>query len=131
MEMTKGIQNWRSIRRYKADPIPEAALETIPVQKSKEELEVLLLTIMGSGRHQEEMTRQGGKELTEFVSLGVFDLAAEERGRQFVRLIANHQIPAAIRGSELLLHVFVSGELIEPGNDEVVLHEPVAGPCGL
>lgn len=29
MEMTKGIQNWRSIRRYKADPIPADALRAV------------------------------------------------------------------------------------------------------
>ena len=61
------------------------------------------------------------------VALGVFDLAAEERGRQLVRLVADDQVPAAVGRLQLLLHVLVAGELVEPRDDEVGFEEPVAG----
>ena len=37
------------------------------------------------------------------------------------------EVPAAVRRLELLLHVLVARELVEPGDDEVGLEEPVAG----
>ena len=41
------------------------------------------------------------------------------------------EIPAAVGRLELLLHVLVARELVEPGDDEVGLQEPVAGARGL
>jgi hypothetical protein len=64
-------------------------------------------------------------------ALGVLDFAAEEGGGHFVRLVADDQVPAAIRELELLLQVFVAGELVEAGDHQVVLLEPVAGTRGL
>src|SRR5262249_2169122 len=58
--------------------------------------------------------------------LSVFDFAAKERGGEFMRLVTHHQIPAAIRSLKLLLYVFIARELVQAGNDQVVLQEPVA-----
>ena len=85
---------------------------------------------MGRRRHQQEVPRQGREELAEPVALGVLQLAAEDRGRHLVRLVADHEIPAAIGRLELLLHVFVAGELVEAGDDQVGFQEPVAGARG-
>jgi hypothetical protein len=57
--------------------VAEAALEPIAIEQREEELEVLLLAVVGRGRHQEEVARQAGDELAEPVSLRVLDLAAE------------------------------------------------------
>ena len=61
------------------------------------------------------------------IALGVLDLATEDRGRQLVRLVADHEVPAAVRRLQLGLHVLVARQLVEAGDDEVVLEEPVAG----
>ena len=44
-----------------------------------------------------------------------------------VRFVADDEIPAAIRRLQLLLHVLVARQLVEPGDDEVGFQEPIAG----
>src|SRR5579862_4209211 len=61
------------------------------------------------------------------VALRIADLPAEERGGELVGLVANHQVPAAVRRLELRLHVLVARQLVEPGDHQVGLAEPVAG----
>ena len=112
------------------DPVAEAALETVAVEQRHEELEVLLLAVVRRRRHQQEVPREGREKLAEPVALGVLGLAAEDRGRHLVRLVADDEIPAAIRRLELLLHVLVARELVETGDDQVGLQEPVAGARG-
>ena len=112
------------------DAVAEAALETVAVEQRHEELEVLFLAVVRRRRHQQEVPREGREKLAEPVALGVLDLAAEERGRHLVRLVADDQVPAAVRRLELLLHILVARELVEPGDDEVGLQEPVAGARG-
>ncbi len=73
------------------------------------------------------MTGQGREQLAEAVALGVFDLVAEEGGRELVGLVADHQVPTAVRGLELLLEVLVARELVESGDDQVGFEEPVTG----
>ena len=51
-------------------------------------------------------------------------------GRHLVRLVADHEVPAAIGRLELLLHILVARELVEAGDDEVGFQEPVAGARG-
>ena len=51
-------------------------------------------------------------------------------GRQLVRLVADDEVPARVGRLQLLLHVLVARQLVEAGNDEVALQEPVAGPGG-
>ncbi len=113
------------------DAVAEAALEAVAVEQRHEELEVLLLAVVRRRRHQQEVPRQGREELPEPVALGVLDLAAEDRGRHLVRLVADHEVPAAIGRLELLLDVLVARELVETGDDQVGLQEPVAGAGGL
>ena len=109
------------------DPVAEAALEAVAVEQRHEELEVLFLAVVRRRRHQQEVPRERREELAEFVALGVLDLAAKDRGRHLVRLIADDEIPTAVRRLELLLHVLVARQLVEPGDDQVGFQEPVAG----
>jgi hypothetical protein len=108
--------------------VAEASLEAVAIQQGHEELEVLLLAVVRCRRHQQEVPRQRGEQLAQPIALGVLDLAAEEGGRHLVRLVADHQVPAAIGGLQLLLDVLVAGKLVEPGDGQVGLQEPVAGP---
>ena len=48
-----------------------------------------------------------------------------------MRLVANDEVPSAIGGLQLLLHILVAGELVEPSDDEVRFQKPVAGASGL
>ena len=107
--------------------IAEAALKAVAVEQGEEELKILLLAVVGRGGHQQKVPRQGSEQLPELVAPGVFDLTAEEGRGEFVRLVTDHQVPAAVRGLELLLHVLVARELVQAGNDEVIFQEPVAG----
>ena len=111
--------------------VAEAALEAIAVEQRHEELEVLLLPVVRRRRHQEEVARQRREELPQPVAFRVLDLAAEEGRGELVGLVADHEVPATVRSLELLLHVLVAGELVEAGDDQVVLEEPVPGPGGL
>ena len=111
--------------------VAETPLETVAVEQRHEELEVLFLAVVRRRRHQQEVPRERREQLAEPVALGVLDLAAEERGRHLVRLVADDEIPAAVRRLELLLHVLVARELVETGDDQVGFEEPVAGARGL
>ena len=44
-----------------------------------------------------------------------------------MRLVTDHQVPAAVRSLQLLLHVLVARQFVQAGNDEVMFQEPVAG----
>ena len=111
--------------------VAEAALEAIAIQKREEELEVLLLAVVRRGGHQQEVPCEAREQLAELVALRVLDLPAEEGGGELVRLVADDQVVAAVRRGELLLDVLVARELVEPGDGEIVLDEPVAGARGL
>ena len=114
----------------RVDAVAEAALEAVAVEQGEEELEVLLLAVVRRRRHQQEMAGQARQELPEPVPLRVLDLAAEEGRRQLVRLVAHDQVPAGVGRLQLLLHVLVAGQLVETGDDQVGLQEPVAGAGG-
>ena len=107
--------------------VAEAPLEAVTVEERQEELEVLLLAVVGRRGHQQEVPGEAREELAEAIALGVLDLAAEESGGELVGLVAHDQVVAAVRSAELFLDVFVAGKLVEPRDGEVVLEEPVAG----
>ena len=46
-------------------------------------------------------------------------------------LVADYEVPAAIRRLQLVLDVLVARELVETGDDEVSFQKPVAGAGGL
>ena len=117
----------RSDNLHLVHTIAEAALKAVAVEQRQEQLKILLLAVVGRGGHQQEVPRQGREQLPEFVAPGVFDLAAKEGRGEFMRLVTDHQVPAAVRGLELLLHVLVARQLVQAGNDEVIFQEPVAG----
>ena len=107
--------------------VAKTPLEAVAVDERHEELEVLLLPVVRGRGHQEEVAGETRQQLAQPIALRVLDLAAEEGGRHLVRLVAHDEVPAAIRRLQLLLDILVAGELVEPGDDEVGLHEPVAG----
>ena len=109
--------------------VAKAPLESIAVDERHEELKVLLFPVVRGRGHQEEVAGEARQELAQPIALRVLDLAAEERRRHLVRLVAHDEVPAAIRRLQLVLDVLVAGELVEPGNDEVGFQEPVAGAC--
>ena len=111
------------MRRIRSDDVDavhavaEAALEAVAVEQRHEELEVLLLAVVRRGRHQQEVAGERPEQLAELVALGVLDLAAEDRGRQLVRLVADDEVPAAVGRLQLGLHVLVARQLVEAGDD--------------
>ena len=111
-------------------PVAEAAFEAVAVEQGEEELEVLLFAVVRRRRQQQEVAGQARQELPEAVALRVLDLAAEEGRRQLVRLVAHDQVPAGVGRLQLLLHVLVARQLVEAGDDQVGLQEPVAGAGG-
>src|SRR5262245_13911075 len=72
------------------------------------------------------MACEGPEQPAELVSLGVFDLAAEDGRGHLVRFVAHDEIPTRFRRRQLGLDVVVARELVEPRDDEIVLEEPVA-----
>jgi SWIM zinc finger len=81
--------------------------------------------VMRRRRHQQEVARQRRKQLAQPVTFGVFDLAAEERGRELMGLVANNPGPTAIRGLELILHIFIAREFIQPRDDQIGFQKPI------
>ena len=69
--------------------------------------------------------------MTELISFRVFDFAAEVRGRHLVGLVADDQIPSAVRREKLALDVLIAGEFVQASNDVVGLQEPVTGSGSL
>jgi len=47
-----------------------------------------------------------------------------------MRFVAHDEIPATVWSFEFFLNIFVARELIEPGNNKVVLGKPVARTSG-
>src|ERR1700688_3727455 len=45
--------------------------------------------------------------------------------------VADNKIPPAIWRAQLLLHVLISGKLVQPGNDEICFREPIPGSGSL
>jgi hypothetical protein len=86
--------------------VAEPTFETVAIEQGEEELEVLFLAVVRRGGHQQEVARETREELAEPVALGVLDLAAEERGGELVRLVADDEVVTALGGGELLLQYF-------------------------
>ena len=102
-----------------------------PSRRGEEQLEVLLLAVVGRGGHQQEVPRAAGEQLAQAVALGVLDFAAEEAGGHLVRFVAHHQVVAAVRRGQQGLHLCAAGQLVQPGDGQVVFQEPVAGAGSL
>ena len=77
--------------------VAESALEAVAVNERHEELEVRFFAVVRGRRHQQKVARQARQQLPEPVALGVFDLAAKERGRHLVGFVAHDQVPAGLR----------------------------------
>jgi len=50
-------------------------------------------------------------------------------GDHLVRLIANNEVP--LTSLQLGLYVFITTELVQPTNNEILFSEPIPRPCGL
>lgn len=108
----------------------ELALEPVSVKQRQEELEVLLLAVVRRRGHQEEVARKTGEDLPQPVALRILDLSSKKGRRKLVGLVADDQVIAAVGGTKLVLHIFISRQLVQPGNRKIVLKEPVAGAGG-
>ena len=108
------------------DAVAEAAFEAVAVEQRHEELEVLLLAVVGRRGHEEEVAAALPEPLADSIAPGVADLAAEPGGRHAVGLVADDEIP--LRGlHELLLKLLVAGEHVQPRDHAVAVVEGVAG----
>ena len=112
------------------DAFAKAALEAIRVQQPHEQLEVLLLAVMGRRGHEDEMAREPTGQGAELETLGVFDLLPEEARRHAVRLVTDDQIPRR-RGFEPGLEVVVARQHVEARDEARPVRERVAGRGGL
>ena len=96
--------------------------KAVAVEQGHKKLEVFLLAVVGSRRHQQEVAGQRREQPAQPIAPGVLDLAAKEARRQLVRLVADHQIPAAIGRLELALRLVVAGDQFldeQPGHDRL------------
>lgn len=62
------------------NPIAGFALETVRVEQRHEELEVLVLTSVGGGSHQQKVARHRAQRLAQPVPLGLLHLITEVVG---------------------------------------------------
>ena len=90
-----------------------------------EEVEVLGLARVRGRRHQQQVRRHLAETQAELVTLGLLDLTAEVVRRHLVGLVADDEVPVALRqlGHELL----VAREVVEARDQQVLLEEGVAG----
>ena len=108
------------------DAFAKAALEAVRVQQPHEQLEILLLAVMGRRGHEDEMARKPAGQGAELETLGVPDLLPEEARRHAVRLVADGQIPRRC-GFEPGLEVVVARQHVEPCDQARPVSERVAG----
>src|SRR5690606_11840431 len=78
---------------------------------------VLLLAVVRSRRHQQQVARVRAELLGEIEALRALQLLAEEVRRQLVRLVEHDEIPG--RSAELVVRLLSSRQLVEP-HDEVI-----------
>ena len=76
------------------------------------------------------MAAELAKLLTDPVTLGELDLAAEIAGRHAMGLVADDQVPFGGPGKPFL-QVLVAGEHVEPGDQPVAVVEGIARARGL
>ena len=74
--------------------VTEFAVEAIGVEQRQEELEILFLAVVRRRGHQQEVAGDAAEQFAELKALGLVDLVAEVVGRELVRFIDHHQIPA-------------------------------------
>ncbi len=89
-------------------------------------MEVFLFAVVRSRRHQQQMPRQAPQQARQVIALGVLDLAAKEGGGELVRFVEDHQVPTGLRRLQLLLHILVARQLVQPRDDQGRLGEPVS-----
>ena len=112
------------------DSLAVAALEAVAVEERHEELEVVLVPVVGRGGHEEEVSASFAERLAQPVALGELHFAAQVVGAHAVGLVADDEVPLR-SGPELFLNVLVPRELIEAGDEQVLLLERVRRPRGL
>lgn len=72
--------------------VPEASFKPVPVEEGQKKLKIRLLSVVGRGGHEEEVTGQAGEKLSEAVALRVFDLPAEEGGGKLMGFVADYEV---------------------------------------
>jgi len=110
---------------HHVDSISKAALEPVRIEEGHEELKVLLLPAVRSGREEQEVAGESTKEFAELVSLGLLDLTTEEVGGHLVRLVDDNEIPVEPLVAQPGLHVLIPAQLVQAANDRWVAEEGV------
>ncbi len=80
---------------------------------------------MGCGGHHQEMPGSGREQLTQLKSFGLVDRIAEVIGRHLMGFVHDDQIPLC--NGQLFLELFTPGQLIQPGNEFVLIVKRIAG----
>ena len=106
--------------------VTEASGELVAVKQRTEQLEVLLLAIVGGRRHQQQVLGRGPEGLAELVAQRLADLVAPEMGCHPVRLIDHHQVPLGLPQHRLQL-LLPPGELVDSGYEPGLALEDVEG----
>ena len=104
-------------------------LETIRIEQRKKELVVLLFARVGGGGHEEEVARDVSEHSAKLVTLGLLHFVAEEMRAHPVSLVDNDQVPLAV--PETFDEIVVSGQMVEPSDEKIVLREGVGRPRSL
>ncbi len=104
--------------------VAELAVEAVGVQQREEDLEVLLLAVVGRGGHQQEVAGDGPQQFPQQEALGLVELGAVVVGGELVGLVHHHQVPA--RGGQEVAQVLGAGQLVDAGDEVVVLIKGVA-----
>ena len=112
------------------DPLPEAPFEAVRIQQAHEELKILLLAVVRSRGHQQEVMRQPARQRPELIAPGVSDLLTEEACRHAVRFVAHDEVPFR-RRLEPGLQVVVARQHVETGDQARPFGERIAGGGGL
>ena len=71
------------------------------------------------------MAGDAAEQLGKPIPLRVFHLAVEEGCREFVSFIAHDQVIATFRNEKFLLHILITGQLIEARNGKISFEKPV------
>ena len=105
------------------------SLESVAVEQSEEELEVLFLARVRRRGHQQQVAGDLAEQLTELEPLGLLQLAAEVVRSHAVRLVDDDQVPLGLL--ELGLECFVARKLIHAGDQQRVGLEDVEIDVGV
>ena len=108
---------------------PDRALKAFAVYQGEEQLEILILPVVGRGSQQEEMPGDAGEKPSQLKAFCIAYLSAPKCGGHFVRLVYHDEVP--FRYAQFLFQSIAPCQLIQPGNAEVHFREHIPVDSGL